>query len=146
MAVSQPEGGPRLLLYLRISKAGPEILGPGWSSPLSLAASPLPFRWKTRVGEGEGQLGVPSAVHAGLRHRQVLEGSLLSSLSVWAPFPSLLSSRGKGACLVNSGQCTISSACAPSFRRSSRSPPDTLIILTVQGSVFLPGSVQELGK
>ena len=55
MAVSRPEGGRYLLLYLRISKAGAEILGPGWSSPLSLAASRLPFHWKTRVGEGEGQ-------------------------------------------------------------------------------------------
>ena len=60
--------------------------------------------------------------HAGLRHRQASEGSLLSSLSVWAPFPSLSSSQGKGACLVNSGQCTISSGCAPSFPHSSRVP------------------------
>lgn len=85
MAVSQPEGGPHLLRYLRVSKAGAEILGAGWSSLLSLEASQLPFHWKMHVGEGESQLGVPSAAHDGLRHRQASEG-------VFAFFPFCLCS------------------------------------------------------
>lgn len=96
MAVSQPEGGPHLLRYLRVSKAGAEILGAGWSSLLSLEASQLPFHWKMHVGEGESQLGVPSAAHDGLRHRQASEASLLPSLSVCAPFALLSSSPGEG--------------------------------------------------
>ena len=86
MAVSQPEGGPHLLRYLRVSKAGAEILGAGWSSLLSLEASQLPFHWKMHVGEGESQLGVPSAAHDGLRHRQASEG-------VFAFFPFILAWR-----------------------------------------------------
>lgn len=73
----------------------------------------------------------------------VQKASLLSFLSVCVLLPLLFFlPRGKGVCIVNSGQCAISSASALSFRHGSWGPPNTPIILTVRVSFFLPGSAQ----
>ena len=145
MAVSQPEGGPHLLQYLRISKAGAEILGAGWSSLLSLEASRLPFHWKMRVGEGEGQLGVPSAAHDGLQHRQALEGVFAFFPFCLCAFPLLLSSLGEGGlpCEFRSVHnflclCSELPTQLPESPRHADYPHGP--------GVFLSGSVQELGK
>ena len=145
MAVSQPEGGPHLLRYLRISKAGAEILGAGWSSLLSLEASRLPFHWTMRVGEGEGQLGVPSAAHDGLQHRQALEGVFAFFPFCLCSFPLLLSSLGEGGlpCEFRSVHnflclCSELPTQLPESPRHADYPHGP--------GVFLSGSVQELGK
>lgn len=61
----------------------------------------------------------------------IQKASLLSFLSVCVLPWLFFLPRGKGVCTVNSGQCTIPSASALSFRRGSWSPPDTPIILTL---------------